>query len=75
MKDDIQGIQKTVDNAVETMNRISALCDMLGGLGDSKSIIPVESLCYTMFLIRDMLTEQAGTLEEILLPLGRMVAA
>lgn len=75
MKDEIQGIRATVENAAEAMNRISALCNMLGGLGDSKSIIPTESLCYTMFLIRDMLAEQAEALEAISLPIGRMVAA
>lgn len=75
MENEIQGIQETVDNAVEGMRRISALCNMLGGLGESKTIIPTESFCYTMALIRDVLAEQAEALEAISLPLGRMVAA
>ena len=75
MENGIQSIRSTVEDAAETMRRISALCDMLGDLGDSNSVIPKGSLCYTMSLIRDILAEQAGALDALSWPTGKVVAA
>lgn len=75
MKNEIQGIQTTVENAAETVRRISALCDLLGDLDNSASCIPPESLGFTMSLIRDILAEEARTLDALSWPNGKVVAA
>lgn len=48
----------TVCCVANELARVSALCNMMSGLGDNPNNIPCDSLAATMDLLRDMLDAQ-----------------
>lgn len=65
MESKIEAAKDAVYNVANELARVSALCNLLSGLGDSHSNIPLDSLAFTMNLIRDMLEAQYQKLSTI----------
>lgn len=75
MENEIKSVQTMTEDVADIVHRVSCLCDLLSYLGDTESVIPEDSFCDAMGLIRDILEKQVSVLDTIGRATGKMVAA